>query len=83
MSSITPWFPRGTQPVRDGVYITRGCNQYGPSDCWHAMRWHGQTRAWYSAGTDGDDQMNVIGWDRPNFQKFEWRGLAADPGEGA
>src|SRR5689334_13975069 len=68
---LTPWFKPGQHPVRDGVYLTR--TEHG--ECWFAMRWNGLTLTWYAADTTGTEQMDVIGWNRPNWPKYEWRGL--------
>lgn len=71
---LTDWYPTGTAPARDGVYIvrTRGC------DCQHLCRWHGQTGYWYSAGSVGAHEWDVIGWQSDKFT-FQWRGLAQEP----
>lgn len=76
---LTDWFS-GVDPVRDGVYLTRRITSHGPMECWFAMRWHGATRSWYAANTAGADQGDVIGWDRPNAARYEWRGLSQKPG---
>ena len=75
---LTPWFSPWSGPVRDGVYLVRKPG----AECWHACRWHGRTRSWYSAGTTGTDQGDVIGWDRPNQGTYEWRGLSFNPRAG-
>jgi len=72
---LTPWFKPTTQPVRDGLYVVRRVD----GECWHVCRWNGATATWYSAGTAGTEQMDVIGWERLNYQDFEWRGLVEQP----
>jgi hypothetical protein len=78
MSLLTDWFSATTEPARDGVYLTRRSTRFGPTECWHAMRWHGGTRSWYAADTSGSDQSDVIGWEWPNAGHWEWRGLAKE-----
>lgn len=74
--ALTPWFPIGVLPVRDGMYLCRVVRRE-PSDCWHALRWHCGTRAWYSADSTGANEEDVIGGSTPNRTVYQWRGLAA------
>ena len=80
---LTDWFPPGTDPVHDGVYITAhartSITAHGRSECWHAMRWNGWTRAWFSADSTGHDYSDLIGADANNRRNFWWRGLAQEP----
>lgn len=74
---LTQWFPPGVEPVRDGVYLTRSHMQFGVSDCWHAMRWSGRARAWFSADSKGEEEIDAIAGDLVNRTRFWWRGLEA------
>ena len=76
---LTPWFPPGTFPVRDGVYLVSQSRMWGTvrSDCWHAFRWDCKARAWFSAESTGRRKMDLIGADRSNRTGFFWRGIAA------
>jgi hypothetical protein len=76
---LTPWFAPGVEPVRDGVYLTAHIHRVGqPSECWHAMRWNGKRRAWFSAGSTGAREPDLIGMNWNNRRSFQWRGLAQD-----
>lgn len=78
---MTPWFPPGTDPVRNGVYITAESRMWGSvrSECWHAMRWDQWSRAWYSAESTGRKTSDLIGADRNNRSHFHWRGMLREP----
>lgn len=78
---LTPWFPPELEPVRDGVYLTCQARMWGSvrSECWHAFRWHGKTRAWYSAESTGRQESDLIGADRKNRRHYFWRGLSQAP----
>ena len=80
---LTPWFPVGVYPVRDGLYVARWVMADGfPGLCWHLMRWHGGTRRWYSADSVDQKEWHVIGggW-KENRDAYQWRGLAERPFE--
>jgi hypothetical protein len=76
---LTDWFPPGVEPVRDGVYLTAMNARFGRAESWHAMRWDGETRAWFSAGSSGNSRSDLIGYDKGNRRHFFWRGLAQEP----
>lgn len=78
---LTPWFPPGTEPVRDGVYLTSQSRLFAlvRSECWHAFRWDCKARAWFSAESTGRSKMDLIGADRRNRNRFFWCGLAQEP----
>jgi hypothetical protein len=80
---LTPWFPIGVLPVRDGVYLCRRLWGNKMSDSWFAMRWDVGTSTWYSAGSTGTDEFDVIGGSGTDCTAYQWRGLAADPSRGA
>lgn len=76
---MTPWFPAGIYPVRDGVYCARHIEG---GTCWFMMRWHGGTQRWYSADSTGTSGWDVIGGQGCDNRKFyEWRGLAQRPNQ--
>ena len=66
----TGWFPAGVAPAHDGCYIVRRPK----TECWFFCRWCGVTGQWFSAGSTGTSQFDVIGWSS-NAQTYEWRGL--------
>jgi len=70
---LTPWYPVGSKPARDGCYIVR---RDASSECWHFCRWNSATSSWFSAGSDGKNQSDVIGWTMPNHTNFQWRGVS-------
>ena len=71
---LTDWYPTGTAPARDGCYIVR----LPGSDFQHFCRWDWQTGLWYSAGSTGRSQRDVMGWSN-GVDTYEWRGLAQEP----
>lgn len=78
---LTPWFPPGVEPMRDGVYLTSQARQWGTlrSGCWHAFRWDCQARAWFSAESTGRHPTDLIGADKRNRKWFFWRGILKEP----
>ena len=71
---LTDWYPTGTAPARDGCYIVR----LPKADCQHFCRWDSKTQKWYSAGSTGRYQCDVMGWSS-GVDTYEWRGLAQEP----
>jgi len=72
---LTPWFSPGDYPIRDGVYLVRRVSPFDASECWHACRWDGRAKAWFSAGSKGRAASDLIGASLGNRLHFQWRGL--------
>lgn len=73
---LVGWFQPPVYPVRDGIYLVRTFSMFGPSECWHACRWHGASATWYAADTTGSRYEDSIGATKPNAHKFQWCGLS-------
>ncbi len=69
---MTDWYPPTTQPVRDGLYLTRHVFAPGiESDYWVLLRWNCKSRKWYSSGSKGASVRDEVG----SRGERQWRGL--------
>jgi hypothetical protein len=70
---LTPWFPAGIKPKRNGVYRTRTNASSGYS-LWVSGKW-----AWQCRTPDEAQEDGVSYGTTGATQDKEWRGLATKP----
>ena len=70
---LTPWFPGGVKPVREGAYQTDG--ETGDQECFQ----HWSAAGWGYCAYTAKEARPVSEYGRSRHQHSKWRGLARKP----